>query len=456
MQAQPLPGSNQITLELVSENFNCASGQLTVQFKVKNENLDGLMGRYTSSFHLQSGSHVVYGSAGNNNVIHEFVIPYTIGNLVTIGAYGIIDNDAPYVETSFTPNSAQLPDAPSVGTASSMPLCNGASAVLTASGSTGSYVWSNGATGTSITVTQAGTYTARASNACGLSTLSNAIVVTTDNIPAAPTVTPSGNVLLCNGESTTLSSSGSNISWSNGASGNSINVNTAGSYYSTSSNGCGTSAISNVVQVATVVCPTPLPGSSFLVCPGVNKTLDAGAGYDSYQWSTGATTRTISVGPGTYTVTVSKEGCFATSAPVTVSYYTVTTPSISASGPLQFCAGGSAILSSSTANGYLWNTGATSGSINVGSSGAYYVTITDANGCTATSAAVNVTVNPLPSATISGGGNLCQNTGNATVTFTGSGGVAPYTFSYRVKADLFKRLQPVLVIQFPLVCLRVR
>lgn len=430
--AQPNPGSNQITIELVSESIQCASSEITVQFKIKNENLEGFPGRFTSSFHIQSGSSILYGSASNNSTIHSFTFPYSFGNLVTIGAYGIIDNDASYVEHQFLPTSASLPDAPSVSTSVSMPLCNGASAVLTASGSSGDYRWSNGATGSSITVNTAGTYYATAINSCGTSPASNMIVVTTDQVPAAPIVTPSGNLLLCNGESATLSASGSPITWSTGASGNSIVVNTAGNYSCYSSNGCGNSAMSNVVVVSTVVCPTPVPGSSFMVCPGSSKTLDAGAGYDTYAWSNGASSRTITVGPGTYTVTVSKEGCFATSAPVTVSYYTVTTPTISASGPLVFCQGGSAMLNSSSGSSYQWNTGATGASISVAQSGTYFVTVTDGNGCSATSAAVNVVVHALPSATISGGGSLCQNSGSSSVVFSGSGGVAPYTFSYRI------------------------
>ncbi|MGV3596050.1 MAG: hypothetical protein ACO1NK_12430, partial [Sediminibacterium sp.] len=432
LQAQPLPGDHYIEIELISENFNCATGQLQVSFKVKNLRTDGIPGRYASSFHLQSGSHIEYGTAGNVNAIYSYTIPHQTGNVVTIGAYGIIDNNAPYTEYQFTPVNAVLPDPPIIATSTAMPLCNGATATLTAAGSSGNYLWSNGSTGSSITVSTPGVYTARAVNACGQSSPSNTIVITTDNLPAMPTVTPSGSLLLCNGESATLSSSGSNISWSTGATGNSITVNSAGSYYCYSSNGCGNSGNSNVVNVTTVTCPTPIPGSNFSVCPGANKTLDAGAGYDSYQWSNGATSRTISVGPGTYTVTVSKDGCFATSAPVTISYYTVITPTISSSGPLQFCQGGSVTLTSSSATTYSWNTGATSQAIQVGSTGAYYVTVTDGNGCSATSAAVNVTVNSLPTASISGGGNLCQNGGSATVVFTGSGGVAPYTFSYRV------------------------
>lgn len=428
---------------MISENYDCSSGQLSISFKVINEREDGTPGRYASSFHIQSGTYLTYGSTSRNDMVHEFTFPYSIGNAVIIGAMGIIDNEAPYIEYRFTPASASLPSSPVISSSGSMPLCNGASVTLTAFGSTGNYVWSNGATGPSITVSEAGSYTARAVNSCGESLASNAVVVTVDQTPAAPVVTPSGNVLLCNGESATLSASGNNIVWSTGATGNSITVNTAGSYSCTSSNGCGSSASSNVVSVTTVSCPTPLPGSNYNVCPGATKTLDAGAGYDSYQWSTGATTRTIAAGPGTYTVTVSKDGCYATSAPVTVSYYTVTTPTISVSGPLQFCQGGSVTLTSSSSSAYLWNTGATSQSINVGSSGAYYVSVTDGNGCMATSAAVNVEVNSLPTATISGGGSLCQNTSAATVLFTGSGGVAPYTFSYKVNGGAVQTISTV-------------
>ncbi len=432
LMAQPLPGTHFIRIELISENYDCSTGQLSISFKVINEREDGIPGRYASSFHIQSGTYFTYGSTSRNDMIHEYSFPYTIGNQVIIGAMGIIDNEAPYIEYRFTPASASLPTPPVISSSGTMPLCNGASVTLTATGSTGNYVWSNGATGSSITVNEAGTYTARAVNSCGESLPSNSIVVIVDQTPAAPVVTPSGNLLLCNGESVTLSASGNNIVWSTGATGNSITVSAAGSYYCTSSNGCGSSASSNVVNVTTVSCPTPLPGSNFSVCPGTNKTLDAGDGYDSYLWSTGATTRTITAGPGTYTVTVSKDGCFATSAPVTVSYFTVTTPTVSASGPLVFCQGGSVTLSSSNAASYLWNTGATTQSISVNNSGAYYVSTTDANGCSATSAAVNVTVNSLPTASISGGGNLCQNSTAGTVVFTGSGGVAPYTFSYRM------------------------
>ncbi|WP_027385581.1 DUF7948 domain-containing protein [Chryseobacterium gregarium] len=56
-------------------------------------------------------------------------------------------------------------------------------------------------------------------------------------------------------------------------------------------------------------------------CNGKNATLDAGSGYSSYLWSTGATTQTITVSaPGNYSVTVANSfGCQNTDA-VQVSY----------------------------------------------------------------------------------------------------------------------------------------
>lgn len=45
-----------------------------------------------------------------------------------------------------------------------------------------------------------------------------------------------------------------------------------------------------------------------------------------------------------------------------------------------------------------------------------------------------VTVNPLPTATISGTANVCQNTTGTMVTFTGSNGTSPYTFTYNINS----------------------
>lgn len=325
------------------------------------------------------------------------------------------------------------PAAPTVSSSNGTFLCNGSSTVLSASVSGGGTIkWSTGQTGNTITVTTPGNYFAWEQNSCGNSANSNTVVITTGSVPAAPTVTPGYNQLLCNGATANLVSTGSSVSWSNGASGNNLTVSVAGTYYAVDHNACGNSSPSNQIVVTTGSCPLPTPGTSYTICPGTLKTLDAGAGFDSYAWSNGATTRTINVGPGNYSVTVTKEGCTALSGSVMVNYFTVVAPVISASGSTTFCSGGSVTLSSTPAAAYLWNTGASGSAINVSTAGSFNVTVTDNNGCQSTSNTITTFVNALPGASISGSTSVCQNSVSPSVTFSGSAGTAPYTFSYRV------------------------
>ncbi|MES2332665.1 MAG: LamG-like jellyroll fold domain-containing protein [Bacteroidota bacterium] len=64
----------------------------------------------------------------------------------------------------------------------------------------------------------------------------------------------------------------------------------------------------------------------------------------------------------------------------------------------------------------------------------YIATATDpVTGCVSTASSV-VTVNPLPTATISGATDVCINTASPSVTFTGANGTAPYTFTYSINS----------------------
>ncbi len=134
-------------------------------------------------------------------------------------------------------------------------------------------------------------------------------------------------------------------------------------------------------------------------------TLTASSG-SSYLWSNGATTSSITVNAsGSYSVAVTNaNGCNATSAPTTVTVNANPTASITAGGPTTFCTGGSVTLTASSGSSYLWSNGATTSSITVNASGSYSVTVTNANGCNATSAATTVTVNANPTASITAGG----------------------------------------------------
>jgi hypothetical protein len=163
------------------------------------------------------------------------------------------------------------------------------------------------------------------------------------------------------------------------------------------------------------------------LCMGDSVKLSANAG-STYLWSNGKTTQDIFVSTaGQYTVKVTDvSGCFATSAIKTVTVNSLPTAIISASGTTTFCAGGSVTLQANVGTGltYLWTPGnATTSSIDVTSSGNYTVRVTNANGCSVSSQATSVTVNEMPTATISYASQLCA-TGIASVTQTGqTGGV---------------------------------
>ncbi|HAA00630.1 MAG TPA: PKD domain-containing protein [Flavobacteriales bacterium] len=105
------------------------------------------------------------------------------------------------------------------------------------------------------------------------------------------------------------------------------------------------------------------------------------------------------------------------------------TSTITTTGNPVFCAGGLPLdlSANSVANAtYSWSNGATANTIYVTTSGNYTVTITNAFGCSATSAPFAVTVNPLPTVSISASGATTLCTGGTVDLIssqTGSGNV---------------------------------
>ena len=69
---------------------------------------------------------------------------------------------------------------------------------------------------------------------------------------------------------------------------------------------------------------------------------------------------------------------------------------------------------------------------NTTTSGTYFIQALSSSGCWSAEVGVAVVVNPLPNATISGSTSVCLNATPPNVTFTGSGGTAPYTFTYSI------------------------
>jgi hypothetical protein len=132
-----------------------------------------------------------------------------------------------------------------------------------------------------------------------------------------------------------------------------------------------------------------------IICRNSTVTITASSG-TSYAWSTGDNTVSVSVTPlssETYTVTVTDaNGCSNAAStlvlvyelPVPLIYYAEISGNFNNDGSI--CNGDQTGLSVNVGTSYIWNNGAVSSSINVAPSVSttYSVTVTDNNGCSAT------------------------------------------------------------------------
>jgi hypothetical protein len=364
-------------------------------------------------------------------------------NAVASGSYTVLVSTAACAATSNAIDVVVNP-IPSATITAGGPttFCTGSSVTLNAPETAGAiYQWNNagtpilGASGSTYTTSQAGTYTVTVS-ANGCSATSANTVVTVTPAPNA-TITATGSTTVCQGNSVTLNANtGAGLSYQwllNGspipsATGVSYTANVAGNYTVTVSQGANCSATSNAANVNILALPQVSVAASgpLAICQGSSVNLSASptAG-NTFQWQigganiSGATNATYAANAaGSYAVVVtSTNGCSATSTPSVVTVNSLPNASITPNGPTTFCVGGNVLLQANSGNGlsYQWNNGgspingAVNTVLNVSQTGSYTVTVTDLNTCTATSnpLAVNV-AGVAASITLDGPAAICD------------------------------------------------
>jgi hypothetical protein len=314
-----------------------------------------------------------------------------------------------------------LDDSVNANAGDNTEICIGESATLTATGGT-TYLWNTGETTTSIEVSPAATtlYTVTAYSISGNNTAEDSVEVTVNELPIA---NAGDDVAICFGNSTTLTASGgTTYLWSTGETTETITVNPIDTTIYTVEafeNNC--SSVDNVEVIINAL-PETNAGDDVSIFDGASTTLTA-SNADSYVWSTGETTTSITVSPNnttTYSVTgTNSNGCeFMNEVTVTVISDDVTA---NAGDDVTVCSGENTTLTASGGTTYLWNTGETTASIEVSPAATtlYTVTAYSISGNNTAEDSVEVTVNELPIANAGDDVAICF--GNST-TLTASGG----------------------------------
>ncbi len=385
------------------------------------------------------------GSSTTNTIIVNYGIGAVSGNITVKGTNACGDGQIATLAVAVNP----IPSAAGIITGNSA-VCQGQNAInytvppiLNAT----SYIWTlpTGATGTSATnsiivdygaTAVSGNISVKGLNSCGEGQASSLAITVTPLVAAAGNII--GATTVCQGQTQVTYvvppiNNASTYIWTlpGGATGfsttNSITIDfgltaSSGSISVSGLNNCGQGMASSLgVTVNQSPSAVVSSNSATSFCQGGNVILNANVGIGlTFQWQNngnniaGATSASYTAtAAGSYTVVVTNtNNCSATSTASAVTVNALpATPTISANGATSICQGGSVQLTSSSATGNLWSNGATSQSINVNNSGNYTVAVTNANNCSATSAATAVTVNALPatpSISSNGSTTFCQ------------------------------------------------
>lgn len=229
--------------------------------------------------------------------------------------------------------------------------------------------------------------------------------------------------------------------WSDGTTGPIITITEPGTYSFTVGDYCHFEPDTYLTDtiVVNACCAQPEPpvitgGATYCINDNISPLNAQGAAGGIILWYTSATlntsvatgntfTPTPNQGNNTYYATVTVDGCESEAANTQIIVNPNPTANISAS-QTQECLGETITLTSSSATGNLWSTGATTNSINVTATGTYSLVVTQ-NGCESEPEEISVSFSPAVQLSITGPAEVCP---GESVTLTASGGSA-YSWS---------------------------
>jgi gliding motility-associated-like protein len=306
-------------------------------------------------------------------------------------------------------SSAQAP-APEADTT----LCSGNSIVLHPGSVYTSYLWQDGTTDSTYTVTAPGLYSVAVTDACG-----NIYNASTQVIPANFPFTLGPALTKCNADTVTLKATGGfiNYQWSISGIGQpaltdstiAVDPLQTTTYAVTADKWAGC-AVNSTVQVTVQTSPVIQLGMDTTFCSGGSRLLDAGPGFSIYAWNTGQTSEQITVNQaGSYEVVgTAANGCTSRDTFQVTAVYPDPQFSLGVAADSTICYNQS-ITYSFPADGsqYLWSDGRQGPDRLIDTAGTYGLTVVNSYGCS-TSHSITIVVNPSPQLYLGADTTLCE------------------------------------------------
>ena len=255
-----------------------------------------------------TGGTLPYSTVWSNGQVGNNAIGLSGGtySAIVTDANGCILNDTTTISSSNPLTPSQLPNDTT--------NCGG-DVTLSANAAFTSYSWSTGSSSSSVTITNTSLITFTGLDANGCNTYDTVQV----NILPAISVNLGADIYsICEGTVQVLDAGNRFVTyqWSTGDTTSTSTISTSGTYFVTATDTNGCSATDDVM-VTMWALPVVDLGADTVGCTELGVTsidLDAGTGFTSYLWSTGATIQTESVTTdGDYSVIVeNNNGCFGT------------------------------------------------------------------------------------------------------------------------------------------------
>lgn len=320
--------------------------------------------------------------------------------------------------------------------------CTTSSITLSANGGAGAtYLWSNGSSSRTITVTTPDRYTVVVTGTNGC-TNSNYVDIT--QAPVFDASITNVGTISCNGGSTsaTVTATGGNpgyhYTWNDGQTSATANNLVAGAYTVTVRDNGGCSAVLS----CSINQPQPLVvglNPHDLYCGVSLGSIDAavtgGTQPYTYMWSSGSSATSLSnLNTGTYGLSVTDANGCVSSSTATIRMLGMLAVNASVTHAISCYGLNDGVVAATCENGaaplmYSWSTGHAVYEVNNMFAGSYQVTVTDAWGCSGQSSVTLVT----PSAMVvemTPVSPKCYNTHDGQVNVLTTGGVSPYTYAW--------------------------